>query len=219
MNVPIIYSFKRCPYAMRARMAIKLANIKCEIREVRLNNKPKQMLDISPKGTVPILILNNRVIEESNDIIEWVIEQNDIFKGNLNDNQINITKNLIEVFDSKFKYHLDRYKYSTRYIDHNRDLHRKECLKILVDLENRISNKKWIFGSEINKLDISILPFIRQFKIADPQWFDGQNKIIKIKQLLNTFLSSSLFKDIMHDYELWEEGSKKSFFPYSLNEI
>ena len=219
MNEPIIYSFKRCPYAMRARMAIKLANIKCEIREVRLNNKPKQMLDISPKGTVPILILDNRVIEESNDIIEWVIEQNNIFKGNLNDNQINITNNLIEVFDNKFKYHLDRYKYSTRYIDHNRDLHREECLKILVDLEKRISNKQWIFGSEINKLDISILPFIRQFKIADPKWFDEQNKIIKIKQLLNTFLSSSLFKDIMYDYEVWKEGSKKSFFPNSLNKI
>ena len=90
MNYPILYSFKRCPYAMRARMALKLTNVKCEIREVRLNNKPKHMLEVSPKGTVPVLILNDTIIEESMDIIDWALNQKNVFEGNLNGNQIKI---------------------------------------------------------------------------------------------------------------------------------
>ena len=82
MNYPILYSFKRCPYAMRARMALKLTNIKCEIREVRLNNKPKHMLEVSPKGTVPVLILNDRTIEESMDVIEWALNKKDVLDIN-----------------------------------------------------------------------------------------------------------------------------------------
>ena len=115
MNFPILYSFKRCPYAMRARMALNLANIKSEIREVRLNNKPKHMIEVSPKGTVPILILENEVIDESNDIINWVLDKNNIFKNKLDHNQKTLTENLIQTFDSKFKYHLDRYKYCLLY--------------------------------------------------------------------------------------------------------
>ena len=152
---------------MRARMALKLTNTKCEIREVRLNNKPKQMIDKSPKGTVPVLVLKKEVIDESNDIIEWALSSNNIFDGNIDHDQIDLTNNLIELFDSKFKYNLDRYKYATRYENINKDKHKKECLEILINLENLISNEGWILGSKINKLDISILPFIRQFRIAD----------------------------------------------------
>ena len=100
---------------MRARMALKLTNTKCELREVRLNNKPKQMIDKSPKGTVPVLVLKKKVIDESNDIIEWALSSNNIFDGNIDHDQIDLTNNLIELFDSKFKYNLDRYKYATRY--------------------------------------------------------------------------------------------------------
>ena len=100
---------------MRARMAIKLADIRCEIREVRLNNKPRHMLEISPKGTVPVLILKDKIIDESLDIINWVINRIPIFKGNLEQNENDLTDKLIYIFDNKFKYHLDRYKYSTRY--------------------------------------------------------------------------------------------------------
>ena len=115
MKYPILYSFKRCPYAMRARMALQLTNIKCEIREVRLNNKPKHMLEVSPKGTVPVLILNDRTIEESMEVIDWALNQKNVFEGNLKENQIKISDELIERFDDKFKYHLDRYKYASRY--------------------------------------------------------------------------------------------------------
>ena len=104
MKYPILYSFKRCPYAMRARMALQLTNIKCEIREVRLNNKPKHMLEVSPKGTVPVLILNDRTIEESMEVIDWALNQKNVFEGNLKENQIKISNDLIERFDDKFKY-------------------------------------------------------------------------------------------------------------------
>ena len=215
MNFPILYSFKRCPYAMRARMALKLANIKSEIREVRLNNKPKHMIEVSPKGTVPILILENEVIDESNDIINWVLDKNNIFKNKLDHNQKTLTENLIQTFDSKFKYHLDRYKYSTRYENVDIKLHRSECLKILVKLEKYIScgKDKWIFGNNINKLDICVLPFIRQFKIADPKWFNQREKIKKVRNVLNNFIDSNLFKQIMHGYRVWNEDDDPVYFP------
>ena len=198
---------------MRARMALKLTNIKCEIREVRLNNKPKQMIDKSPKGTVPVLVLEKKIIDESNDIIEWALSSNNIFDGNIDHDQINLTNNLIELFDSKFKYNLDRYKYATRYENINKDKHKKECLEILINLENLISNEGWILGSKINKLDISILPFIRQFRIADIEWFDKQNKIKGIQKILFNFLDSNLFKEVMYKYDVWEENAEPQFFP------
>ena len=213
MEYPILYSFIRCPYAMRARMALKLTNTKCEIREVRLNNKPKQMIDKSPKGTVPVLVLQKAVIDESNDIIEWALSSNNIFDGNIDNDQIDLTNNLIELFDSKFKYNLDRYKYATRYENIDKDKHKKECLEILINLENLISNEAWILGSKINKLDISILPFIRQFRIADIEWFDKQNKIKGIQKILFNFLDSNLFKEVMYKYDVWEENAEPQFFP------
>ena len=157
MKTPILYSFKRCPYAMRARMAIKLANIICEIREIKLNNKPDHMLEVSPKGTVPVLILENKIIDESNEIIKWALDQVDVFEGNLNKYELNLSEELINIFDVKFKFHLDRYKYANRYDDFSKKDHRSECMKILDELNVRISNEKWIFGKNINKLDISIL--------------------------------------------------------------
>ena len=217
MEYPILYSFIRCPYAMRARMALKLTNTKCEIREVRLNNKPKQMIDKSPKGTVPVLVLQKEVIDESNDIIEWALSSNNIFDGNIDNDQIDLTNNLIELFDSKFKYNLDRYKYATRYENIDKDKHKMECLDILINLENVISNKEWILGSKINKLDISILPFIRQFRIADIEWFDKQNKIKGIQKILFNFLDSNLFKEVMYKYDVWEENAEPQFFPKKIS--
>lgn len=198
---------------MRARMALYLAEIKCEIREIRLSNKPEHMLEISPKGTVPILILEDKVIDESYDIVNWVIKKHDIFNDNLRSDQINLTESLIKIFDEEFKYHLDRYKYSTRYENTDSDFHRAECLKILIDLEIITSDSKWIFGEKLNKLDISILPFIRQFRIANPGWFDSLEEISKIKKILNNYLDSEEFKKIMFKYDEWQLGSKPIFFP------
>ena len=213
MDYPILYSFVRCPYAMRARMALKLTEIKCEIREVRLNNKPKHMIDMSPKGTVPVLVLENNVIDESNEIIDWALSFNNVFDGNLDEDQKDLTSRLIELFDSKFKYNLDRYKYATRYENIDINKHKMECLKILINLEDLISKDEWFLGKSINKLDISILPFIRQFRIADTDWFDKQNQITGIQQILDNFLNSKLYKDIMFKYDVWTENDIPQFFP------
>ena len=198
---------------MRARMALQLAEIKCEIREVRLSNKPEHMLEVSPKGTVPILILENVVIDESLDIINWVIRRNNIFNDNLESDQLDLTEYLINKFDDKFKHHLDRYKYATRYENSDSDFHRTECLKILIDLEAIASESDWIFGEELNKLDISIFPFIRQFRIANPEWFDSLLEISKIKKILNNYLNSEEFKKIMFKYDEWKSGSDPIYFP------
>ena len=194
-------------------MAFKLANIECELREVKLSNKPDHMLEVSPKGTVPVLILEDKVIDESIEIVNWVLSLNNIFEGNISNQQTLQTENLIKIFDSKFKYHLDRYKYSTRYENVNTEEDRSECLKILIEIENLISKEEWFFGKKINKLDISILPFIRQFRIADEQWFDEQLSISSIQKVLFNFLDSDLFQDIMFKYEVWEEGSTSVYFP------
>ena len=213
MNYPVLYSFKRCPYAMRARMALKLANIKCELREVRLNNKPNHMLEVSPKGTVPILILKDSVIDESIDIINWVLTKADLFKNDISQDQMDLSEEIILIFDNKFKYHLDRYKYSTRYEDADIEFHQNKCLNILHDLEKIISDGDWIFGDKLNKLDISILPFIRQYRIANPVWFDSQREICKVQKILRNFLDSKLFIEIMQVYDVWEEGSDPTYFP------
>ena len=194
-------------------MALKLANIECELREVKLSKKPDHMLEVSPKGTVPVLILEDEVIDESIEIINWVLSLNNIFEGNISNQQTLQTENLIKIFDSKFKYHLDRYKYSTRYENVKIEEDRSECLKILIEIENLISEEEWFFGKKINKLDISILPFIRQFRIADEQWFDEQLSISSIQKVLFNFLDSDLFQDIMFKYEVWEEGSTSVYFP------
>jgi glutathione S-transferase len=213
MNYPVLYSFKRCPYAMRARMALKLADIKCELREIRLNNKPNHMLEVSPKGTVPILILKDSVIDESMEIINWVLTKVDLFKNDISQDQMDLSEEIILNFDNKFKHHLDRYKYSTRYEDADLEFHQNECLNILYDLEKIISNGDWIFGDKLNKLDISILPFIRQYRIANPEWFDSQKDICKVKKILRNFLDSKLFIEIMQVYDVWEEGSDPTYFP------
>ncbi|MFL2720773.1 MAG: glutathione S-transferase [Gammaproteobacteria bacterium] len=213
MNYPILYSFIRCPYAMRARMILKLADIKCELREVRLNNKPEHMLEASPKGTVPVLILEDKIIDESIDIVNWALNITNVFEGNIKQDQINLTEELIDLFDDKFKYHLDRYKYSNRYEDVDVEHHQNECLNILKKLETIIDGTNWIFGDSISKLDILILPFIRQFRIADQEWFDSQQNIPGIQRVLMNFLDSNIFKSVMNKYEEWCEGSDKIYFP------
>ncbi len=212
-NEPILYSFKRCPYAMRARMALKLGNIKCELREVKLSDKPEHMIEISPKATVPVLMADGIVIEESIDIINWAIKKKNIFKNNISKKDELLTEEIIKLFDTEFKYHLDRYKYSSRYKDSKRNYHRDICIGVLLKIELLVSKKHWFFGKNINKIDISILPFIRQFRVADPEYFDQHKKIINIKNYLNNFLNSSLYHQIMHKYETWTESSEVVYFP------
>ena len=212
MTLPILYSFRRCPYAMRARMALILASQKCELREILLKNKPDEMLKISPKGTVPVLQLPDKVLDESLDIISWAC------KSSVSDMHIYsrveeaMSDELIQLFDSEFKYHLDRYKYSSRYGVESKE-HQKECKTILKNLEVMINPNPWIFGRQVSLLDISILPFIRQCKIANQDWFFAQ-KFVKVIGLLNYFENDNLFIQAMQKYDLWDpKKNNGNIFP------
>lgn len=215
MTYPILYSFRRCPFAMRARMALNLANVTCEIREVSLKNKPQSMIKLSPKATVPVLYVNDKVIDESIEIINWALLKKDIFKNRLTQEQDAYSNEIIRLFDEEFKPSLDRYKYNNRYKNENREEHKKKCLKILNKIEiNMNPSSKWFFSDDINKIDISILPFVRQFRLADEFWFDETNELARTKQWLDSFLKSSLFRNIMIKKENWVDGDKPIYFPY-----
>jgi len=214
MTLPVLYSFRRCPYAMRARMALILTSHTCELREILLTDKPDSMLEISPKGTVPVLQLEGRIIDESMDIIKWAIKSGSEKMHILSEDEEAMSNSLIQLFDSKFKYHLDRYKYSSRY-QTLKEEHQEKCLEILNSLEQKISDQPWIFGKLVSLLDISILPFIRQCKIANPAWFKSQ-KFKRVISLLEHFESSKLFNKAMEEFELWDpKKSKVLIFPSS----
>ena len=203
--LPVLYSFRRCPYAMRARIAIILSSAKCELREVSLKNKPEEMLSLSPKGTVPVLVFDNNVLDESMDVINWAFAKDSSKLLEYSRSESKLSNYFIELFDSKFKYHLDRYKYATRYKKTSDD-HQRECLKILLELDESIDADPWVFGSTISLLDISILPFIRQCKIASPHWFLDQD-FKKVINLLDYFESSALFHMTMEKFEEWNPAN------------
>jgi glutathione S-transferase len=199
--LPILYSFRRCPYAIRARLAITYAEIPVEIREVQLKQKPEQMLAISPKGTVPILQLpDGKVIDESLDIMRWALAQNDP------DNWLATgedTERLIQWNDGEFKYYLDRYKYAERYPELPGSYYRSECEKFLAELESKLSQAKYLTGRYFSIADAAIFPFIRQFAAVDGLWFDSSG-YQHLNEWLNRLLSSDLFKSVMVKYPAWK---------------
>ena len=210
-NLPILYSFRRCPYAMRARMAIHISGQRCELREVLLRDKPPSMLEYSAKGTVPVLILQDgKVIDESLDVIDWALNLNDPDDWQRS-KDTKKTKELIKINDGEFKYHLDRYKYSKRYDNEDPEFHRKKCLKFIESINNELNNSEYIFDDNISYADIVLLPFIRQFRIADIEWFDSL-PYDNLKKWLSSFLDSSLLNSIMKKYDLWKEGDKSIVF-------
>jgi glutathione S-transferase len=210
-NLPILYSFRRCPYAMRARMAIHISGQRCELREVLLRDKPPSMLEYSAKGTVPVLILQDgKVIDESLDVIDWALNLNDPDDWQRSKDKEK-TKELIKINDGEFKYHLDRYKYSKRYDNEDPEFHRKKCLKFIESINNELNNSEYIFDDNISYADIVLLPFIRQFRIADIEWFDSL-PYDNLKRWLSSFLGSSLLNSIMKKYDLWKEGDKSIVF-------
>jgi len=202
VNLPIVYSFRRCPYAMRARMALHIAAVGCEYREVVLRNKPPQLLQASPKGTVPVLVLPDAsVIDESLEIMRWALAHNDP-EGWLRPDIRAATDELIASNDGPFKFHLDRYKYAQRYEGAQADLHREEGLKHLQALEARLAESANLFGPRASLADIAVFPFVRQFANADRAWFDAQ-ALPKLQSWLQAHLNSQLFEQIMDKREPW----------------
>ena len=192
-------------------MAVHISGQKCELREVLLRDKPTSMLEYSPKGTVPVLILQDgNVIDESLDVIDWALNLNDPDDWQRS-KDTKKTKELIKINDGEFKYHLDRYKYSKRYDNEDPEFHRKKCLKFIESLNNELNNSKYIFDNNISYVDIVLLPFIRQFRIADMEWFDSL-PYDNIKVWLSKFLDSFLLNIIMKKYDLWKEGDLSIVF-------
>ena len=195
---------------MRARMVLLHSKIQYEIREIKLSNKPKEMLAISPKGTVPVLILENGdILDESLDVMLWAIEQ-----GNLR-NLFNPGKkeilDLIKINDGEFKDAIDRYKYSSLYPEKPMIEYRKMGELFLEKIESYLEKNKFIFGKNISLADLAIFPFIRQFCRVDIDWFNS-SLFKKIKEWTLFFEGSENFIDIMRKIKPWTTGDKPTLF-------
>ncbi len=205
---PILYSFRRCPYAVRARLALMVSNRVCELREVVLRDKPQEMLEVSAKGTVPILIdVDGRVLDQSIDIMLWALEQHDPEKW-LIPEQGSVAEmlELIALFDDGFKYHLDRYKYPERYPGVEAETHRQEGGLYLGRLNARLSAAKYLFGNNIALADMAIAPFVRQFAHTDRAWFNEQ-PWPGLQAWLAAFTDSQIYNSVMDKYPSWESGN------------
>jgi glutathione S-transferase len=200
-NPPILYSFRRCPYAMRARMALLVSGQAVEIREVVLRNKPAELIAASPKATVPVLVLGNGdVIDQSLDIMRWALRRNDPEGWLDGDDQVLIADN-----DGPFKHHLDRYKYPER---HGSDLlvHREAALLILSGLEERLNGRTNLYRDSRTLTDMAIFPFVRQFAATDRDWFDAQ-ALPRLREWLTRHENSPLFETAMVRLEPWQVGN------------
>ena len=213
MSAPILYSFRRCPYAMRARLALMASGQRVRLREVVLRDKPAEMLEASPKGTVPVLVLEDgTVIDESIDVMKWALDRADPLGWKAAD--IDTSKQLIERNDGPFKAALDRYKYPNRYEDEGVDKFDQRSIgaEILADLDKRIGeNGEQLLGSKPSFADFAIFPFIRQFANTDREWFDDQ-PLPHLQRWLARHLESDLFASIMKKYPQWKPGDAEVDF-------
>lgn len=210
---PILYSFRRCPYAMRARLAVMSSGLTVELREIVLRDKAPEFLETSPSATVPCLKSGKQVIDESLDIMVWALEQSDPDNwlepktGSLDE-----VRALIATCDGPFKTHLDRYKYDTRYADADKTSERSAASEFLKELDRRLEGSAWLFGAQPCLADFAILPFVRQFANADRDWFDSQDWE-NLKAWLVAFEKSDRFAAIMPKFSKWENGDAPIFFP------
>jgi len=198
---PVLYSFRRCPYAMRARMALHDAGIQCEVREVDLKDKPQALRGISAKATVPALRLpDGRVIDESLDIMAWALIQNDPAGWLQPDHSAMLQ--LIEQNDSHFKYHLDRYKYPERYGEQNGETHFRQACDVLAALEQRLTQSVFLFGDSASMADVALFPFVRQFAAVDRSAFEAL-PMARLQHWLSGWVNDARFLAIMVKRKVW----------------
>ena len=205
MKLPVLYTFRRCPYAMRARLALYYSKINYEHREILLKNRPRELYNISSKGTVPVLELQTgKVIDESFEIMKWAISLNDPKKLFHNSKE----KQLEAVFvnDFHFKKWLDKYKYHVRYPDYEKSFYRSKCEKVLHKYEKILERSDNLFGSQISLGDIALLPFIRQFANVDINRF---NEIfVNLSNWLEQLVQLDIFNNMMKKFDIWENGNE-----------
>lgn len=197
-SLPLLYSFRRCPYAIRARLALRYVGIAFELREVALRQKPPELLTLSPKGTVPVLQLpDGTVLEESLDIMRWALAQRDP-QGWLSQGPHTDTQALIEANDQGLKPLLDRYKYPERYPQHSQAAYRDEAVQdVLSPLEARLRSHGYLQSEHPGLADMAILPFVRQFAQVDRAWWDSCDSLPALRGWLHGLTSSPLFEAVM----------------------
>ena len=198
MSEALLYSFRRCPYAMRARMALRYCAVAVEIVEVSLKAKPAQILALSPKGTVPVLNVGGQVIDESLAIMRWALAQNDPEDWLLKDDPAaqGLMAGLIEENDRVFKVHLNRYKYAERYPEQPLEHYRAEGEVFLRRLEALLAQRDYLLADHLSLADVALAPFVRQFAHVDREWFAGA-PYPRLQQWLERFLASALFTGVM----------------------
>lgn len=213
-TLDILYSFRRCPYAMRARLALQVSQRSCQLREVLLRDKPTALLEVSPKATVPVVqTIGGDILEESLDIMRWCLKGSDPQswlcpeRGSPGDMLALIARN-----DGDFKHHLDRYKYGSRHEPAAVDMHRAAAALFLAELDARLAVSPWLFGQRLALADAAIAPFVRQFANTDRSWFDAQ-AWPGLRRWLDDFLSSPLFVAVMHKHQPWQPGGPLVVFP------
>ncbi|MEH6790999.1 glutathione S-transferase [Parasphingorhabdus sp.] len=208
-ELPILYSFRRCPYAMRARMALLVSGAAVRLREVVLRDKPDAMIAVSAKATVPVLVLpDGQVVDESLAIMRWALGRNDPqgwLQGNAAETE------LIAEADGPFKHHLDRYKYPVRYENVDPEEHRAGGLAFLEKLDRLIQPSGQLNGTKPSLADHAIFPFVRQFANNDRGWFDSL-PLPALQQWLSDHLASPLFAVTMQKYPQWQSGDEEPVF-------
>jgi glutathione S-transferase len=216
VSLPILYSFRRCPYAMRARLALYASSIDYELREVFIRNKPPELLAASPKGTVPVLVLpSGRVIDQSLDILMWALRQHDPYKWLMSallpeNSGIQDAFNMLAQCDGEFKFHLDRYKYPSRFaVDVNSSdvlEHRSQAADFAAQVNAHIAQNNYDFYSYTGMYYAGCMPFLRQFANTDKDWFDAQ-PWPALQTALANFEVSTPFTKVMDVYEPWQAGA------------
>ena len=219
----ILYSFRRCPYAMRARLGLHLSSLNPQVREIILKNKPAEMLEISPKGTVPVLVIQPEnqdesitnewlILEESLDIINYSLShypatnyeylckgEYDLLIKSLADKD---AKALIDINDNEFKSWLDKYKYADRHLEFTEEYYREKACKFIAILETKLSNTEHLFAHSPTYADFAIFPFVRQFAHVNRSWFE-QSPYSHVRKWLTHHIESDLFQSVMYKYPLW----------------
>lgn len=211
-GLPILYSFRRCPYAMRARLAIKVSGTPVELREVVLRHKPAALIAASAKATVPVLVLQSgTVIKESLDVMHWALAQHDP-QGWLRPEEADAVQPLIEANDGPFKQLLDRYKYAPRHPERSADDYRNEAFeRFLAPLNARLQSHRFLLRDTPSLADMALLPFVRQFAQVDAAWFDTA-PCEPLRAWLAAFTGSPLFDAVMPKFAAWQPGDAATVF-------
>ena len=214
-SYPVLWSFRRCPYAMRARLAINASQCRVHLREIRLRDKPKEFISASPKATVPVLVLpDGHVIDESRDIMIWALQQSDP-RGWLRLWHADpaFCDDFLDRLDGPFKQQLDRYKYASRFEPAIGQQSRQDACVFLAEIDQFLESKaSYLSGADFGVLDAATLPFVRQFRGVDEIWFDSQ-PWPHLHRWLGMFLNSADFGAVMQKYHPWQAGDRVILFP------